>query len=84
MIDDGETDWKVLVIDVNDPLASKVNDIEDVSLRFEDACALSVMCGGTTEAKVAPTVARVAPSGTHTSARRPANSFFFCPHTRAP
>lgn len=77
MIDDGETDWKVLVIDVNDPLASKVNDIEDVSLRFEDACALSVMCGGTTEAKVAP-------SGTHTSARRPANSFFFCPHTRAP
>ncbi len=26
----GETDWKVIVIDVNDPLAPKLNDIEDV------------------------------------------------------
>ena len=26
----GETDWKVLVIDVNDPLADKLNDIEDI------------------------------------------------------
>jgi len=26
----GETDWKVIVIDVTDPLASKLNDIEDV------------------------------------------------------
>ncbi|KAH9947097.1 inorganic pyrophosphatase [Amylocystis lapponica] len=26
----GETDWKVLVVDVQDPLASKLNDIEDV------------------------------------------------------
>jgi len=26
----GETDWKVIVVDVNDPLASKLNDIEDV------------------------------------------------------
>ena len=25
-----ETDWKVIVIDVNDPLAAKLNDIEDV------------------------------------------------------
>ena len=30
LLDEGETDWKVLVIDVNDPLASKLNDIEDV------------------------------------------------------
>ncbi|KAJ2847891.1 Inorganic pyrophosphatase [Coemansia erecta] len=30
LIDEGETDWKVLVIDINDPLASKMNDIEDV------------------------------------------------------
>jgi inorganic pyrophosphatase len=30
MIDDGETDWKVIVIDINDPLASKMHDIEDV------------------------------------------------------
>ena len=25
LIDEGETDWKVLAIDVNDPLASKMN-----------------------------------------------------------
>ncbi|KAJ2549209.1 Inorganic pyrophosphatase [Coemansia sp. RSA 1933] len=30
LIDEGETDWKVLVIDINDPLASKMSDIEDV------------------------------------------------------
>ncbi|XP_023322345.1 inorganic pyrophosphatase [Eurytemora carolleeae] len=30
MIDDGETDWKVLVIDVTDPLADKLNGLEDV------------------------------------------------------
>ncbi len=30
LLDEGETDWKVIVIDVNDPLASKLNDIEDV------------------------------------------------------
>ncbi|KAJ1915688.1 Inorganic pyrophosphatase [Mycoemilia scoparia] len=30
LIDEGETDWKVIAIDVNDPLASKLNDIDDV------------------------------------------------------
>lgn len=30
LIDDGELDWKVIAIDVNDPLADKLNDIEDV------------------------------------------------------
>ncbi|KAJ5965435.1 hypothetical protein N7481_012149 [Penicillium waksmanii] len=30
LIDEEETDWKVIVIDVNDPLASKLDDIEDV------------------------------------------------------
>src|SRR5690606_25316543 len=30
LLDEGETDWKVLCINVNDPLASKLNDIEDV------------------------------------------------------
>jgi len=30
LIDEGETDWKILVIDVNDPEAGKYNDIEDV------------------------------------------------------
>jgi len=30
MIDEGETDWKVVCIDVNDPLASKLNEAEDI------------------------------------------------------
>lgn len=30
LIDEGETDWKVIVVDVTDPLANKLNDIEDV------------------------------------------------------
>jgi inorganic pyrophosphatase len=30
MIDEGETDWKVIVIDVRDPLAAQLNDIEDI------------------------------------------------------
>jgi len=30
MIDDGETDWKVIVIDVTDPLAPQLNSLEDV------------------------------------------------------
>lgn len=30
MIDDGELDWKVLAISVDDPKASLVNDVEDV------------------------------------------------------
>ncbi len=30
LLDEGETDWKVIVVDVQDPLAGKLNDIEDV------------------------------------------------------
>ncbi|KAJ5769346.1 hypothetical protein N7520_003905 [Penicillium odoratum] len=30
LIDEEETDWKIIVIDVNDPLAAKLHDIEDV------------------------------------------------------
>ncbi|KAH8927881.1 inorganic diphosphatase [Atractiella rhizophila] len=30
LLDEGETDWKVIVVDVNDPMASRLNDIEDV------------------------------------------------------
>eukprot|EP00745_Piridium_sociabile_P007844 TRINITY_DN152784_c0_g1_i1.p1 TRINITY_DN152784_c0_g1~~TRINITY_DN152784_c0_g1_i1.p1 ORF type:complete len:290 (-),score=78.99 TRINITY_DN152784_c0_g1_i1:255-1124(-) len=30
LIDEGETDWKVIAIDVTDPLAKKLNGIEDV------------------------------------------------------
>lgn len=30
LIDEGETDWKILAIDVNDPLANELNDVEDI------------------------------------------------------
>lgn len=30
LLDEEETDWKVMVIDVNDPLAPKLNDVEDI------------------------------------------------------
>jgi inorganic pyrophosphatase len=30
MIDEGETDWKVVCIDVHDPLADKLNDVDDI------------------------------------------------------
>lgn len=30
LLDEEETDWKVIVIDINDPLSPKLNDIEDV------------------------------------------------------
>lgn len=30
MIDEGETDWKILVIDTQDPLAEKINDLPDI------------------------------------------------------
>lgn len=34
LVDEGETDWKGVAIDVNDPHASKLNDIEDVERTF--------------------------------------------------
>jgi inorganic pyrophosphatase len=37
MLDAGETDWKVLVIDVADPKADKVNSIEDAKREFPGA-----------------------------------------------
>ena len=30
LLDEEETDWKIIVIDINDPLAPKLNDVEDV------------------------------------------------------
>lgn len=30
LIDEGETDWKILAIDITDPLASQINDLSDV------------------------------------------------------
>jgi len=34
LIDEGETDWKIIVIDTQDPIASQVNDITDVETHF--------------------------------------------------
>jgi len=34
LLDEGETDWKVIVVDVQDPMASKLNDIEDLERHF--------------------------------------------------
>ena len=30
MIDEGETDWKVICIDIKDELANQLNNLEDV------------------------------------------------------
>ena len=35
MIDEGQTDWKIIAIDVNDPLASKIHSIEDVEKNMQ-------------------------------------------------
>ncbi|CAL1531653.1 unnamed protein product, partial [Lymnaea stagnalis] len=32
LIDEGETDWKVLAIDATDPLAPKLNDVSDIEI----------------------------------------------------
>ncbi|GFO39220.1 inorganic pyrophosphatase-like [Plakobranchus ocellatus] len=34
LIDEGETDWKVIAIDVTDPMAEKINDVADVESHF--------------------------------------------------
>jgi inorganic pyrophosphatase len=34
LIDEGETDWKVLAIDVTDPLANEINDIDDLEKKM--------------------------------------------------
>ncbi|CAH1794795.1 unnamed protein product [Owenia fusiformis] len=42
MIDEGETDWKVIAIDVTDPLAAKLNDIDDVEKEMPGFLAATV------------------------------------------
>ena len=42
MIDEGETDWKVIAIDVNDPKAKDLNDIEDVEKEMQGRLAATV------------------------------------------
>lgn len=34
LIDEGETDWKVLTIDVTDPVADQLNDVNDIEKVF--------------------------------------------------
>ena len=42
MIDEGETDWKILAIDVNDELAPKLNDVEDIETHLPGLLAATV------------------------------------------
>ena len=37
MIDDGETDWKILVIDVTDPKAAEINNADDLEKAYPGA-----------------------------------------------
>jgi inorganic pyrophosphatase len=43
MIDDGELDWKIICVCVNDPLADKLHDIEDVE-RYATQAVLGPGC----------------------------------------
>ena len=42
MIDEGETDWKMIGIDINDPMAAEINDIEDVETKMPGRLAATV------------------------------------------
>ena len=42
MIDEGETDWKLIGIDVTDPMADKLNDIKDVEEHMPGLLAATV------------------------------------------
>ncbi|GAB0092488.1 Inorganic pyrophosphatase [Sergentomyia squamirostris] len=42
LIDEGETDWKVVTIDVNDPVASQINDITDIDKFFPGLLKASI------------------------------------------
>lgn len=43
MIDEGETDWKVIVIDVNDPLAKQLNGLLLENMFLQYSIFLSVL-----------------------------------------
>ena len=42
LIDEGETDWKLLAIDVKDPMAEKLNDVADIEKYFPGLLRASV------------------------------------------
>lgn len=41
LIDEGETDWKLVAIDTKDPVAEHINDITDVETYFPGLLAVS-------------------------------------------
>lgn len=42
LIDEGETDWKLLAIDVDDPMAQQLNDVTDIEERMPGLLAATV------------------------------------------
>jgi inorganic pyrophosphatase len=40
LVDDGELDWKIIVINVDDPAAGSVNDVQDVERCVQYAITL--------------------------------------------
>uniref|UniRef100_A0AAR5Q505 Inorganic pyrophosphatase n=1 Tax=Dendroctonus ponderosae TaxID=77166 RepID=A0AAR5Q505_DENPD len=42
LIDEGETDWKLIAIDINDPSADQINDVSDVEKHFPGLLKASV------------------------------------------
>jgi len=42
LIDEGETDWKILAIDVNDPLAPELNNVDDIEKHMPGFLAATV------------------------------------------
>ena len=42
LLDEGETDWKIIVIDISDPLAPKLNDIDDVETHLPGLLSATV------------------------------------------
>ncbi|CAH1130820.1 unnamed protein product [Ceutorhynchus assimilis] len=42
LIDEGETDWKLIAIDVNDPLANQMNEVNDIEKHFPGLLKASI------------------------------------------
>jgi inorganic pyrophosphatase len=56
MIDDGELDWKVIAINSADPLAAKLNDIEDVDKHCPGVVTGECMKTATTKCNMGSTL----------------------------
>jgi len=42
LVDEGETDWKLIAIDINDPIADQMNDVNDIEKHFPGLLKASV------------------------------------------